>query len=98
MPSADNLCKQFGPRSGLTKLFDALMVFLKEIFKKVDFEKSADNTKARKNSQGQRVKVIKSSINYLVNEVHAKECLFEIIQYIPVNNFSVMSGPTPGLN
>ena len=44
--SADNLCKQFGPRPGPTKhralsgskLFDALMVFLKEFFEKVDFE------------------------------------------------------------
>ena len=39
--SADNLCKQLGPRSGLTeprslarsKLFDTLMVFLKEFSK-----------------------------------------------------------------
>ena len=38
--SADNLCKQFGPRSGLTtcrawygsKLFDTLMIFLQEFF------------------------------------------------------------------
>ena len=34
--SADNLCKQFGPRSGPlkmgSKLFDILMVFLKELF------------------------------------------------------------------
>ena len=44
MLSAD---KQFGPRSGLTKcracsgpkLFDILIVFLKECFEKVDFEK-----------------------------------------------------------
>ena len=44
---ADNLCKRFGPRPCLTlcrawswyKLFDTLMVFLKEIFGKVDFEK-----------------------------------------------------------
>ena len=32
--SADNLCKQFGPRSG-SKLFDTLIVFLKEFFLKV---------------------------------------------------------------
>ena len=36
--SADNLCKQFGSRSG-SKLFDTLMVFLKEFFEKADFEK-----------------------------------------------------------
>ena len=55
--SADNLCKQFGPRSGLTKrqtssgfkLFDTLMVFLKEFSEKVDSEKkSADDKKAGK--------------------------------------------------
>ena len=46
MPSAEHLCKQFRPRSGLTecqaksgsKLFDTLIVFLKEFFKKVNFE------------------------------------------------------------
>ena len=37
--NADNLCKQFGPRSG-SKLFDTLVVFLKEFSKKVDFEKN----------------------------------------------------------
>ena len=54
--SADNLCKQFGPRSGPTehwarsgsKLFDTLMVFLKEFFEKIDFGKkiSADDKRA----------------------------------------------------
>ena len=47
MSSADNACKQFGPRSGPTKcrassgskLIDILVEFLKEFFKKVDFEK-----------------------------------------------------------
>ena len=51
--SADNLCKQFEPRPGPTKLrarsgsklFDTLMVFLKEFFEKVDFEKSQRTTK-----------------------------------------------------
>ena len=54
---SDNLCKQFGPRSGPTKrrswsgskLFDALMVFLKEIFEKDNYEKSADDNKSMKN-------------------------------------------------
>ena len=53
---ADNFCKQFGPRSGPTKcrapseskLFYTLMIFLKEFFEKVDFEKSADDKKACK--------------------------------------------------
>ena len=41
MLSTDNFCKQFGPRSGLaesgSKLFDTLIVFLKELFEKVYF-------------------------------------------------------------
>ena len=57
--SADNLYKQFGSRSGPTKcrawsgykLFDTLMVFLKEILEKVDFEKNQQTTKTRKSSQ-----------------------------------------------
>ena len=57
MSSADNLCKQFEPRSGPTKcrawsgtkLFDTLMVFLKEYFWKSWFwKKSADDKKACK--------------------------------------------------
>ena len=48
----DNLCKQSGPRSGPTKsqawsgskLFDTLIVSLKEFFEKVDFEKSQQTT------------------------------------------------------
>ena len=50
--SADNICKQFGPKLGLTKCqvwsvsnqFDTLMVFLKEFFEEINFEKkSADD-------------------------------------------------------
>ena len=36
---ADNICKQFGPRSDL-KLFDTLMVFLKDFTENVNFEKN----------------------------------------------------------
>ena len=51
--STDNICKQFGLRSGPTKcrawsgskLFDTLMVFLKEFFKKADSEKNQQTTK-----------------------------------------------------
>ena len=44
--SADNIGKQFGPRYGPM----GLMVFLKEFFQKVNFErKSADDKKNRKN-------------------------------------------------
>ena len=53
--SADNICKQFGPRSSLTKhqawsgwiLFDTPMVSLKEFF-----EKGQQTTKSMKNFQG----------------------------------------------
>ena len=60
LSSADNFCKQFGPRSGRTKcwawsgnkLLDTLMVFLKEFFEKVDFEKNQRTTKSMKNFPG----------------------------------------------
>ena len=42
--SADNIFKQFGSRSG-SKLFDTLIVFLKEFFEKSDFEKYQHTTK-----------------------------------------------------
>ena len=53
MSFADNLCKQFGPRSDQTKfgsnLFDTLMIFLNVfflfIFKKLNSEKSIDDQK-----------------------------------------------------
>ena len=53
MSSADNICKQFETRSGPTKCrawsgsnpFDTQMVFLKEFFKNVDFEKNQQTTK-----------------------------------------------------
>ena len=42
--SADNFCKHFGPRSKMSgrsksKAFDSMMVFLKDFFECVDFEK-----------------------------------------------------------
>ena len=51
--SAHILCKQIGRRSGPTKcrawsgsnLFDTQMVFMKEFFEKVDFEKNQQTTK-----------------------------------------------------
>ena len=59
--SADNLCKQFVPRSGPTKhqprsgskLFDPLMIFLKVhvFFEKVDFEKKSADDKNTKHYQ-----------------------------------------------
>ena len=57
--SADNFCKQFGARSGPTKcpawsgskLFDTLLLFLKEFFENIDFEKkiSADDQNSSRN-------------------------------------------------
>ena len=54
MPSADNLCKQFGPRSGLTKL-DVILILIvwysddsaERLFfvEKVNFEKNQRTTK-----------------------------------------------------
>ena len=49
LSSAYNLCKQFGSRSGSTEFWsgsgsnpsDTLIVFLKEYFEKVNFEKKA---------------------------------------------------------
>ena len=63
MSSADNFCKQYGPRSGQTKcracsgskLFDTQMVFLKEFFEKDDFEKISRRQKSIKISQGKGV-------------------------------------------
>ena len=66
MLSADNFCKQVGPRSAPTQyqdwsrsdLFDTQMVFLKEFLEKVDFEKkSADDKNAWKITQGAKSKV-----------------------------------------
>ena len=55
MSSACYFCKQFGPRSGPTKrrawsgskLFDTLIVFLKEFFEIVNFEKNQQTTKKK---------------------------------------------------
>ena len=63
--SADNICKQFGPRSGPTehwawsgsKPFDTQIVFLKEFLEKLDFEKkiSRRQKKREKFPSGQPV-------------------------------------------
>ena len=52
LSSADSLCKQFGPGSGLTfcrswsgsKLFDTPILFLKEFIEKIKFEKKCPQT------------------------------------------------------
>ena len=53
LSSAENLCKQFGPRSGPTfcwslsrsKLLDSLIVLLKDYFEKVNFEDKENHEK-----------------------------------------------------
>ena len=67
--SADNFCKQFGPTksraSSRSNLFDTPMVFLKEFFQKVDFEKkSADHKKSMKNFPVGRVKIWTFSVHF----------------------------------
>ena len=49
--SADNFCKQFVPRSSESKLFETLMVFLNEFFKKADVEKISRQQKKKKHMQ-----------------------------------------------
>ena len=54
---ADNRCKKFGPRSGPTecrswsgsKLFDTWIVYLKEFFENINFEKEGADDKSMKN-------------------------------------------------
>ena len=67
MSSADDFCKQLGPRSGPTerrswpgsKQFDTLMVFLKKFSKKNDFEKKSnyDKKKCKINPYGKKLRV-----------------------------------------
>ena len=45
---SDNLCEQFDPDQDRSKLFDTLMVFLKDFFEKVDFEKKKKNKQMTK--------------------------------------------------
>ena len=59
--SADNLCKQFESKSRPTerrswpgfKLFDTLIMFLKEFFEKIIFEKKTADDKSMKNYQAE---------------------------------------------
>ena len=65
MSPADNLCKQFGPRSGPTKcqawsgskLFDILRVFLKDVFEKCNWWKNnSEKTNMQHFSAGKDLK------------------------------------------
>ena len=46
--SVDNLCKQFGPRSGLI-VFNTRIVFLKDFLEKVNFDINSMNSVAQHN-------------------------------------------------
>ena len=71
--SADNLGKQFGPRSGPTnrwarsgsRLFDILMVFLKDFFQKVNFEKISRRQKHEQLPSMQCVKECLYKLKYM---------------------------------
>ena len=102
--SADNLGKQFGPRSGPTnrrawsgsKLFDILMVFLKEFFQKVHFEKNQQTTKNHEklpsrqwvNLDGRRGT---TDDIYLLSTLLYLQLLWQIRQTCPVQFFILSS-------
>ena len=69
LSSADNVCKQFEPRSGPTKskLFDTLMVFLKDCFEKVNFKtKSTVDQKKKKKEKCEITQHAKSYFFYFL--------------------------------
>ena len=81
LSSADNLCKQFVPRTGPTKcwalsgskLFDTLIVFLKEFFGKLILKKSRRLRKVCKNYPACRVKMgncLNAGLTLLMNFTH----------------------------
>ena len=45
--SAEKFSNSSDPWSSRSKLFDTLMIFLKEFFKKIDFEKNRQTTKSK---------------------------------------------------
>ena len=45
---SDNLCEQFDPDQDRSKLFDTLMVFLKDFFKKLILKKKIKNKQMTK--------------------------------------------------
>ena len=71
LSSADNLCKQIGPNQARrrawsgSKLFDTLMVFLKDFFfEKVNLKKNPDEKKHAKLTSIRRVK----GLNQVISE------------------------------
>ena len=90
--SAANICKEFGPRSGLTKcrawsrskLFDTLIVFLKEFFEKVNFEKPISRRqKSMKNYPVcKKIKQTYQSMVKIQTKTHACTCRATKCSYI----------------
>ena len=74
MSSADNFCKQFGPRSGLTKhrpwsesiLFDNMLVFLTKLFENVLLKNQQKTKKHAKLTSMQRVKFLLNKKNIAI--------------------------------
>ena len=66
MPSADNLCKLFGPRF-VSKVFDNLMAFMKVFFYFYFFAKSADG------------QITKHAINVMEQQLYGNMCLVGIV-------------------
>ena len=92
MSSADNLCKQFGPRSGWTKhwawsgfkLFDTLIVFLTDFLDNVNFEKKQQIAKKpAKLPSIQRVELFALLIN-------PKSATYNL-QQMTISNFEAFS-------
>ena len=87
--TADNFFKQFRPRSykielqarSGSKLFDTMIVFLKDFFEKVDFEKKNQQTTKRGGGGGggQRVNDVISWTNVAFEtQMHAHSALLDV--------------------
>ena len=102
MLPADNLCKQFGPRSGSrfsrSKLFDTLMVLLKEFFKKVDSEnnpltmkKHAKFTQHAKLARCNSIRQLIPSLQYILKTLN----IMMVLNCLPDMGLSTVIPPLP---
>ena len=98
--SADNFCKQFRSRSGLTKcqawsgskLFDTLIKYLKEFFQKIDFEKNQQTTKKHaKLPSRQSVKVPTMTALWYHSWLSVKLGLTFHLNHLPADNSQELS-------
>ena len=71
-------------RSGPTKLFGTLMIFLKLCFKNIDFDKCADNKKAEKNTH--HAKSYYRCVNCLGHSILKISFEFSSLKVIQVQN------------